>query len=72
MAVSSNSFHGTGVKASPAIAPPPIARHISSIGFMVRSLLMAAQAPGLDLALAMTPFAIAHLHAFVFGAVQAR
>src|SRR5512140_3721136 len=60
---SPSSFHGTGVNTRPAVAPAPHTSNSRRVTFMLVPSLMATEAAGFDVALAMAVFAVAHLHA---------
>src|SRR5512133_4075812 len=60
---SPSSFHGTGVNTRPAVAPAPHTSRSRRVTFMLVPSLMAPEAAGFDVALAMAVFAVVHLHA---------
>src|ERR1051326_140137 len=62
---SPSSFHGTGVNTRPAVAPAPHTSRSRRVTFMLVPSLMAPEAAGFDMALAMAVFGAAHLHAVV-------
>jgi hypothetical protein len=72
METSPNTFHGTGVSKSPAAAPlVPISKSLLET-FIVAPSFMTTEATNLDMMTAVAIFAVAHLHAVMGSAPEAR
>jgi len=72
METSPNNFHGTGVSRSPAVAPALPINKSRLENFMVAPSFVTTEAAHLDVVAAMAVFAVAHLHAIVWSAPEAR
>jgi hypothetical protein len=72
METSPSNFHGTGVSRSPAVAPAPPINKSRLETFIVAPSFVTTETAHLDFVAAMAGFAVAHFHAVMRSAPQAR